>query len=86
MSVSSDRSRANKPRTDRAWPLPKQPWIMRMAWSELLFAHWAIEPEAVASLLPAGVTLDTHAFCYHDGKGDESDSGYAELERGGLCH
>ncbi len=59
MSVSSERSRTVKPRTDRAWPLPKQPWIMRMTWSELLFAHWAVEPEAVASLLPAGVTLDT---------------------------
>lgn len=32
---------------------------MRMTWSELLFAHWAVEPDAVVSLLPAGVTLDT---------------------------
>jgi hypothetical protein len=30
-----------------------------MTWSELLFAHWAIEPDVVAKLLPAGVTLDT---------------------------
>ncbi len=46
-------------RTDRTWPLPKQPWVMRMTWSEFLFAHWPIEPEKVAALLPAGVTLDT---------------------------
>jgi uncharacterized protein len=46
-------------RTDRTWPLPKQPWLMRMTWSELLFAHWQVDPDAVASLLPAGVTLDT---------------------------
>lgn len=32
---------------------------MRMTWSELLFAHWPVEPDVVASRLPAGVTLDT---------------------------
>ncbi len=46
-------------RTDRTWPLPKQPWVMRMTWSDLLFAHWPVQPDQVASLLPAGVTLDT---------------------------
>lgn len=46
-------------RTDRTWPLPKQPWVMRMTWSELMFAHWPIDPDAVALLLPKGVTLDT---------------------------
>lgn len=33
---------------------------MRMTWSELLFAHWPVEPDAVSCLLPAGVELDTH--------------------------
>jgi len=51
--------RTKQPKSDRAWPLPKQPWIMRMTWSDLLFAHWPVEPKAVASLLPSGVTLDT---------------------------
>lgn len=46
-------------RTDRTWALPKQPWVMRMTWSELLFAHWPVEPAKVAALLPDGVTLDT---------------------------
>jgi len=32
---------------------------MRMTWSELLFAHWPIDPAKVARLLPAGVSLDT---------------------------
>lgn len=32
---------------------------MRMTWSELLFAHWPVDPCLVQSLLPAGVTLDT---------------------------
>ncbi len=45
--------------TDRTWPLPKHPWVMRMTWSELLFAHWPVEPDAVARLLPNGLKLDT---------------------------
>lgn len=32
---------------------------MRMTWSELLFAHWTVDPGMVARLLPAGMTLDT---------------------------
>jgi hypothetical protein len=32
---------------------------MRMTWSELLFAHWPVDPEVVAPLLPKGLTLDT---------------------------
>ncbi|MDF1842295.1 MAG: DUF2071 domain-containing protein [Rubripirellula sp.] len=46
-------------RSDRTWPLPRQPWVMRMTWSELLFAHWAVDPDAVIPHLPSGVTLDT---------------------------
>src|SRR6056297_3257130 len=52
-------SRSDRAVSDRTWPLPRQPWVMRMTWSELLFAHWAVEPDVVASRLPAGVTLDT---------------------------
>ena len=40
--------------TDRIWPLTRSPWVMRMTWSELLFAHWSIEPDTVASFFPAG--------------------------------
>lgn len=45
---------------DRTWALPTAPWVMRMTWSELLFAHWEVEPSLVASHLPVGLTLDTH--------------------------
>ncbi len=45
--------------TDRTWPLPRQPWVMRMTWSELLFAHWPVDPDEVAPLLPDGLKLDT---------------------------
>ena len=33
---------------------------MRMTWSELLFAHWRVEPDAVRRHLPEGLELDTH--------------------------
>jgi uncharacterized protein YqjF (DUF2071 family) len=46
--------------TDRTWELPKHPWILRMTWSELLFAHWPVDPNILAPLLPVGLTLDTH--------------------------
>ena len=45
--------------TDRTWPLPRHPWVMRMTWSHLLFAHWPVDPDQVTPLLPAGLTLDT---------------------------
>ncbi len=44
--------------SDRTWPLPTIPWVMRMTWSELLFAHWSLEPSAVARWLPRGLELD----------------------------
>ncbi|MEZ6079690.1 MAG: DUF2071 domain-containing protein [Pirellulaceae bacterium] len=44
--------------TDRTWDLPKQPWIMGMTWSELLFAHWPVDPSVLAPLLPQGLSLD----------------------------
>lgn len=55
----AEAGRTDRTATDRTWPLPRQPWVMRMTWSELLFAHWPVEPELVAEHLPAGVTLDT---------------------------
>lgn len=42
----------------RPWPLPAGRAVMRMTWSELLFAHWRAAPEAVRPLLPAGLELD----------------------------
>lgn len=46
-------------KTDRTWPLPKSPWVMRMTWSELLFAHWQVDPNLITPLLPTGLDLDT---------------------------
>ena len=44
----------------RPWPMPAGPWAMRMAWSELLFAHWPVSPGALAPWLPRGLSLETH--------------------------
>ena len=39
--------------------LPKLPTIMYQRWEELLFLHWAIEPQIVAEVLPPGLRVDT---------------------------
>lgn len=35
-----------------------RPWVMRMTWRELLFAHWRLAPDVIQRRLPAGVTVD----------------------------
>lgn len=45
--------------SDRTWPLPARPHIMRMMWLDLLFAHWSFEPANIERLLPKGIRLDT---------------------------
>ena len=43
----------------RPWPLPNRPWIMYQRWHDLLFAHWALPPEAIRPLIPRKLELDT---------------------------
>ena len=35
------------------------PWVARMRWLDLLFAHWPLEPAAFDHLVPHGLELDT---------------------------
>jgi uncharacterized protein len=42
----------------RPWPLPRRPWLMGQTWYDLLFAHWAIAPEALRPLVPPPLELD----------------------------
>jgi len=42
----------------RPWPLPDRRWIMFQRWNDLLFAHWALEPERVRPLVPPELELD----------------------------
>jgi uncharacterized protein YqjF (DUF2071 family) len=44
--------------THRPWPVPTLPWVIRMRWRELLFAHWVVDAAAVRGLIPAGLQLD----------------------------
>ena len=34
------------------------PVVMRQKWRDLLFLHWAVDPEALRRLLPTGLDLD----------------------------
>lgn len=33
--------------------------VMRQRWSDLLFLHWAVDPEVIRARLPAGLEVDT---------------------------
>ena len=44
--------------TDRMVPAHRPPWLISQTWSDLLFAHWPVEPERLARTLPAGVEPD----------------------------
>ncbi len=35
------------------------PSLLAMRWEDVLFAHWAVDPETVAAKLPAGLSIDT---------------------------
>src|SRR3989442_10662915 len=35
-------------------------WLLSQRWSDLLFAHWPVEPNALAGRLPTGVEPDLH--------------------------
>jgi uncharacterized protein YqjF (DUF2071 family) len=43
----------------RPWPAPGGPWLQGQTWCDLLFAHWAVDPEALRPALPAELPLDT---------------------------
>jgi uncharacterized protein YqjF (DUF2071 family) len=44
----------------RPYPPPATRWSLRQTWYHLLFAHWRVEPRALAALLPAPLELDLH--------------------------
>src|SRR5579863_4354396 len=44
----------------RAWPPPMAPWIMTQRWNDLLFLHYALDPEIVRARVPQALTLDTY--------------------------
>jgi uncharacterized protein len=36
-----------------------RPWVMRMRWTDLLFAHWPVALETIRALVPAELEVDT---------------------------
>lgn len=42
----------------RPYPPPATRWTMTQRWTELLFAHWPLPPEALGGRIPAGLELD----------------------------
>ncbi len=44
---------------DASAPAGSRPWMLRMTWEHLLFAHWPVDAAAVAAKLPAGLEVDT---------------------------
>src|SRR6476469_4888221 len=44
----------------RPWPLPSTPWYMVQQWSDLLFAHWAFDPDVIRPLVPKELELDLY--------------------------
>ncbi len=45
----------------RPWPLPEGPWSQAQTRRELLLAHWQVELDALARLLPPELPVDTYA-------------------------
>ena len=43
----------------RPWPPPERSWSLNMAWHELAFLHWAVDPNVIAKHLPDGLQVDT---------------------------
>ena len=48
----------------RLWPVPHYPWTMKQTWSDLLFAHYPIEYEALRKLVPECLPLDSYNGVY----------------------
>ena len=39
--------------------LSSRPWVMRMRWRDLLFAHWPVDVDILRPLLPPAFEIDT---------------------------
>jgi uncharacterized protein len=43
----------------RPWPPPRGPWLQAQTWRDLLFAHWAVDVDALRRAVPAQLPIDT---------------------------
>ncbi len=44
----------------RSYPPPETPWLMTQSWDELLFAHWRVPTDQMASLIPKEFEVDIY--------------------------
>jgi uncharacterized protein len=63
LSSPSRQGRATCARAHRPWPMPQRPWIMGQTWTDVLFAHWSVPPEALRAVVPTQLPLDTFEGC-----------------------
>lgn len=42
----------------RPWPVPASAWIMTQTWHDLLFAHWPVDAQVLASKIPPPLEVD----------------------------
>lgn len=45
--------------THRPWPIISKNWIIRQAWSNVLFTHWPISAELLRPHIPRSLEIDT---------------------------
>src|ERR1700756_58505 len=45
-------------REHRPFALSPRPWMMRQEWHHLMFAHWAVDADALRALVPPQLELD----------------------------
>jgi len=43
----------------RPFPLPREPWVISMQWTDLAFLHWPVPKDALQRLVPRGVEVET---------------------------
>jgi uncharacterized protein YqjF (DUF2071 family) len=44
----------------RPWPPPDGQWLLSQSWNDLLFAHFAVDPQTLRRLVPDAFTLDLY--------------------------
>jgi uncharacterized protein len=44
----------------RPWQPPQRPWLIRMRWRHVLFAHWPIPTEVLRPWVPPGLTIEEY--------------------------
>src|ERR1700753_3100034 len=52
-------SRPMREGAHRPYPAPTGPWLLRMTWHDLLFAHWRVDAASLRPRVPPGLEIET---------------------------